>query len=80
MYKLCGLRIGPNIGVGPVIDKKFYLRLAADKRHSFAVSAAKYLRPCGCSGTNFTAMVNCTNPYTEIQNEITDIEIIETQT
>ena len=32
---------------------------------AFAVFAEKYLRPYGCSGTNFTAAVNFTNPKTE---------------
>ena len=40
----------------------------------FAVFAEKYLQSYGCSGTNFTATVDCTNSKTEIQ-----IEIIETQ-
>ena len=41
--------------------------------HVIAVFTEKYLQSYGCSGTNFTATVNCRNLKTEIQ-----IEIIET--
>ena len=41
----------------------------------FAVFIEKYFRSYGCSGTNFTATINCTNSKTELQ-----IEIIETKT
>ena len=43
--------------------------------HAFAVFTKKYLRPCSCSGATFTAMVNCTNPKTEMQIEIIELEI-----
>ena len=72
MYRFCGLRLGPNLGMRPAADKKFYLRLTVQKMHTFVLFTEKYLRPCGCSGTNVTAAVNCAN-----QSEITDIEIIE---
>ena len=72
MYRFCGLRLGPNLGMRPAADKKFYLRLTVQKMHTFVLFTEKYLRPCGCSDTNVTAAVNCAN-----QSEITDIEIIE---
>ena len=74
MYRVCGLRLGPNIGVA---KKKFYLWLTPDEMHVFAVFTEKNLRSYGCSGTNFTTAVNCTNPNTEIQSEIIETEIIE---
>ena len=45
--------------------------------HAFAVFNDQYLRPYGCSDTNFTATVNCTNPRTEILSEMIGIYIIE---
>ena len=39
----------------------------------------KHLRSYGCSFTAFTAAVNCTNPNTETQHEIIEIEITEAQ-
>ena len=44
--------------------------------HTFAVFNNKHLRPHGCSDTNCTATVNCTNPKTEILGKITEIQII----
>ena len=74
MYMVCGVRLGQNFGVRLTADKNFYLQLTVDKTYAFAVFAEKYLWSYSCSGTNFAATVNCTNPKTEIQ-----IEIIETQ-
>lgn len=39
----------------------------------------KYLPSCGCSGTNFMATVNGTNPKPEIEIEIIETQIIEMQ-
>ena len=47
--------------------------------HAFAVFTEKYLRSYGCSSTNFTAIVNWTNPKTEIQIEIVETQIIGIQ-
>ena len=35
------------------------------KMHAFAFFNNKYLPPYGCSDTNVTPTVNCTNPKTE---------------
>ena len=43
--------------------------------HVFAIFAKKYLGSHGCSGTNFTATVNCKNPEIEIQIEIIGIQV-----
>ena len=32
MYRVCGLRLGPNFVVQVVADKKFYLRLTIEKK------------------------------------------------
>ena len=74
MYRVCGLRQGPNFGMRLTAVKNFYLRLAIEKIHAFAVFTEKYLRSYDCGGTKFTATVKCTNAKTEMQ-----IEIIETQ-
>ena len=57
-------------------DKHFYLWLTVEKMHSFEDFAEKYLWPHSCSSTNFTAVVNCTNPETEMQTNIIEIKII----
>ena len=79
MYRVCGLRLGPNLGVQLTDEKKNYLRLMGGKMHAFAVFTDKYLRPYGCPDTNFTAAVKCTNLKPKIQSEIIEIEIIEIQ-
>ena len=38
--------------------------------HAFAVFSDKYLRPCGCSDTVFTATVNYSNPESQILNKL----------
>ena len=43
--------------------------------HVLAVFTENYFRSCGCSGTNFTATINCTNAKTEIQTEIIETQI-----
>ena len=50
-------------------DKNFYLQLTVEKMHPFAIFTNKYLRPCGYSGDNFTAMVTYTNSKTKLQGE-----------
>ena len=64
VYKVYGLRLGPNFEVRLTAENNFYLRLTAEKMHAFGVFAEKYLRLYGYNGTNFTATVNCTNPKT----------------
>ena len=51
--------------------------LTVEKMHVFVVFTEKYLRSYGCSGINFTATVNCTNPKTETQSEIIETQITE---
>ena len=74
IYRICGLRLGPNFWVWLTAEKNFYLRLTTEKMHGFAAFTEKYLWSYSCSGINFTATINCTNPKTEIQ-----IKSIETQ-
>ena len=76
MYRVYGLRLGPNYGVGPAADKNFYFRLTIEKMYAFAVFTEKYLRSYNCNGTNFTAAVNCTSPKTELQTKIMEVQII----
>ena len=79
MYRIYGLRLGPNFGMRLVAGKNISLRLTFEKMYPFAVFTEKYLRPYGCNDTNFTAVVNCGNPKTEMQSKIIKIEIILTQ-
>lgn len=60
-HAVCGLRLGPDFGVRPVVKNNFYLRLMVEKVCAFAVLSDKYLRICGGSGTNFTAVAYCVN-------------------
>ena len=76
MYRVCGLRLGPNFVLWLAADKNFYLWLTVEKMHAFAVFTDKYLRPYGFSDTIFTATVNCTNPKSEILSKIIEIQII----
>ena len=43
LYRVCGLRLSLNFGVRLMALKNFYLWLAAEKLHAFAVSTEKYL-------------------------------------
>ena len=79
MYRVYGLRLGPNYGVGPAADKNFYFRLTIEKMYAFAVFTEKYLRSYNCNGTSFTAAVNCTSPKTELQTKIMEVQIIVRQ-
>ena len=45
MYKVCGLRSGPNFEVRLVADNNFNLPLTVKEMHAFAVFKDKYLRP-----------------------------------
>ena len=58
MYKVCGLRLGPNFVVRLAADKNFLFAVCGREKSLFAVFSDKYLRSYGCSDTNFTAMVN----------------------
>ena len=79
MYRACSLQLGSNISVLLAVIKKFYLRLMADKMHTFEVFTEQYLLPYGSSSSSITSTVNCTNPNTEIHSEIIEVEIIKTQ-
>ena len=37
MYRVYGLRLGPNFVVRLAADKNFYLQLTVEKMHAFAV-------------------------------------------
>ena len=76
MYRVCGLRLGPNFAVRLSADKNFYLQLTVEKMHAFVVFGDKYLRPYGCSHTNLTTTVNCTSTKSQILSEIIEIQII----
>ena len=76
MYRVCGLRLGPNFVLWLAADKNFYLWLTVEIMHAFAVFSDKYLRPYGCSDTIFAVTVNCTNPKSEILSKIIEIQII----
>ena len=62
MYRVCDLRLEPNLGVWPTAGKKFYLLLTIEKMHLFAAFNKKYLRPYCCSAIGFTAAVNLADP------------------
>ena len=74
MYRVC-----PNFEVRLTAEKNFYLRLRVERMHAFSVFTEKYLRSHGCSGINFSEMVVCANPKTEIQIEIIETEVIGIQ-
>ena len=76
MYRVFGLRLGPNFAVRLAAEKNFYLRLTVGKMHAFDNACNRYLRPHGCSNTHFTATVNCPNPKTEVLSEIIEIQTI----
>ena len=76
MHRVYGLRLVSNFGVRPAVDKNFNLRLTVENMDAVAVFTEKYLQPCNSSGINFTADVNCTNPKTEMQTKIIDIQLI----
>ena len=48
IYRVCGLRLGPNFGMRLTAKKNFYLRLTVEKIDPFAVFSEKYLRSYGC--------------------------------
>ena len=37
MYRVCGLRLGPIMGLKLTADKRFYVRLSVENMHAFAV-------------------------------------------
>ena len=77
VHKVCSLQLDPNFGVPSEVNKKFYLRLTIEKMRPFKAFNKKYLRLYDFSGTNFTAVVNSTNPKTKIQGKIIEIQIIQ---
>ena len=68
------LLLGPNFGVRLATDKTFCLQLMVDRIRAFVVFNEKYLRSYGCSDTNFTAAVNCTNLKTEIKSTLIELQ------
>ena len=74
MYSVFRSRVGPNFGVQPAADKKFYLRLTVKKIRAFAVFTQKYLRLYSCGDTKFTAAANCEYPKTEIHKGAIEIQ------
>ena len=74
IYRVCGLRLGPNFGVQPATGKNFYLRLTVEKMCAFTVFTQKYLRSYGYNDTIFTTAVNCTNQKTEAESKIIEIQ------
>ena len=74
IYRVCGLRLGPNFGVRPATGKNFYLRLTVEKMCAFTVFTQKYLRSYGYNDTIFTTEVNCTNQKTETESKIIEIQ------
>lgn len=79
MHRVYSSWLGPNFGVQPAAKNDFYLRLSIEKMRVFSVFTDKYLRPCGCSSPNFTAMVYYKNPKIEIKSETFKIQITEIQ-
>ena len=73
MYRVYGLRLGLNFVAGLATDNNFYVWLTVEKMHAFAVFNDFILRLYGCSDTNYTATVNCTNPRTETLTGIIEI-------
>ena len=73
MYKVFGFWMGPKSGVQPAADKNLYLLLTVEKILAFAVFNKKYLLFYDCVATNFTAVVNCAYPKTEIHSGTTEI-------
>ena len=64
--------MGPIFEVWQMSEKNLYVRLTIEKMHAFVVFTKKYLLPCVCGGTNFTAVLDFENLKTEIQCEIID--------
>ena len=67
MYRVFGLRLGPNFVMRLVMDKNIYLPLTVEKMHAFADFNDDYLHPHGCGDANSTATVNCINSKIEIK-------------
>ena len=65
MYKVFGLRVGPNFAVRPATGKNFYLSLKDKKMVALTIFTEKYLWPYD---SNFTAASNYSNLKTEIQS------------
>ena len=64
---------------GQRLEKKNYLRLTVEEIRAFAAFTNKNLELWGCSGTNFTATVNNTNPKTETTSENIETKSIKIQ-
>lgn len=70
MYRVSGWRLGPDFAVRSVVEKNHFW-LTVEKMFAFTVFTNTYLRPYGCSSTNFTATVNRTYPKTKIPSSET---------
>lgn len=79
MYRVLGLRLGPIVVVRLAAAKNFCLQLTAEKIRALAVFEDKYLQLYGCSDWNVTATATCTNPETEVQSGIVEIQIVGTK-
>ena len=56
-------------------DKSFHLRFPVEKIRACAAFSDTNLRPCGSSGTFFTALTNCESPKSN--SKIIKIQLIE---
>ena len=56
-----------------------YLRLTVEEIRAFEVFTNKILELWGCSGSNVTATVNCTNPKAEATSESIETKTIKMQ-
>ena len=70
MYRVFGLRLGPNFEVRSGARKTFYLWLTAVKIHTLLAFTKAYLLPYGFSGTHLTAAFNSTNLRTDKHSKI----------
>ena len=79
MYKVCYLWLGLDFGVRLATDKNFYWRSTIAEMHVSAVFIEEFLRPYGCSCTNFMAAVNRTKPKLKYNMKITETQIMGIQ-
>ena len=57
MYRVCGLRLGPNFGVWPAAGKNFYLWLTVEKMRAFAGETCAFLPRNICGQTAEVAAI-----------------------
>ena len=68
MYRVCSLQLGLNISVLLPVIKKFYLRLTADKMHTFEVFTEKYLLPYGSNCYKTGSNTGATAPVLRLRS------------